>query len=163
MGRRSHSRQSIETELFPFLSVLACTIGTMILLIIVLTMQLFTTQREVTIVAKSETGEMGKNRNKTPRYIECRQDGVIIHQVSQKNNSQSSQQFVAKKNLENQNSALIKLINEVKAKRDREYVIVALRPDGLEVFQKVRALIEKEEIDIGYEPVEKDWKLKINN
>ncbi|MBF2021892.1 MAG: hypothetical protein IGR93_17805 [Hydrococcus sp. C42_A2020_068] len=154
MSRRSHSHQSIETELFPFLSVLACTIGTLILLIIVLTMQLFTSQREVTIVAKNETNEIGKNRSKTPHYIECRREGVIIH---------PSQKFVAQENLEEPNSALINLINEVKAKRDREYVIVALRPDGLEVFQKVRDLIEKEEIDIGYEPIEKDWKLKINN
>ncbi|OKH23201.1 hypothetical protein NIES593_10155 [Hydrococcus rivularis NIES-593] len=154
MSRRSHSRPSIETELFPFLSVLACTIGTLILLIIVLTMQLFTSQREVAIVAKNKTNEIGKNRSKTPHYIECRHDGVIIH---------PSQKFVAQENLEDPNSALINLISEVKAKRDREYVIVALRPDGLEVFQKVRDLIEKEEIDIGYEPVEKDWKLKINN
>jgi biopolymer transport protein ExbD len=152
MARRSPSRRAIEIELFPFLSVLACTIGTLILLIIVLATNLFTGEREVTIVAKNEAGEQGNNQKKTPRYIECRQDGIVIH---------PSQEFVAKKDLKKPNTALTKLINDVKNNRDREYLIAAIRPDGIEVFQQVRNLIEQERIDLGYEPIEKDWKLKI--
>ncbi|NJK46891.1 hypothetical protein HC931_00525 [Candidatus Gracilibacteria bacterium] len=150
--RRRSSRPSIEIELFPFLSILACTIGTLILLIIVMTTQLFSSQREVTILAKQENNEEGKNPSKTPRYIECRNDGIIIY---------PNQEFVAKNNIESSNSALKKLLNEVKQRQEQEYLIVAIRPDGIEVFKKVRDLIEQQGIDIGYEPIDKDWKLKI--
>jgi hypothetical protein len=151
MPRRSYSRQFIEVELFPFLSILACTIGSLILIIIVLTTQLYTSQKEVTIVARAEK-ETGKSRGKSPRYIECRNNGIIIHPDGE---------LVPIKNLENQNSPLKTLLNEVKEKRDREYLIVAVRPDGIEVFKKVRDLIETQGIDIGYEPIDKDWKLKV--
>ena len=77
MRRRNFSRKSVEVELFPFLSILACTIGTLILLIIVLTTQLLSNQREITILAKNDTS--GENSRKIPRYIECREDGVILH------------------------------------------------------------------------------------
>jgi biopolymer transport protein ExbD len=154
MPRRAPKKQPIETELFPFLSVLACTIGTLILLIIVMTTNLFTSKREVTIVAKSESQEegQGKNNNKVPHYVECRGDGIVIH---------PSQKFVAKKELEATNSPLTQLLKEVKTKRDREYIIIAIRPDGIEIFDRVRSLIEAQDISLGYEPIEKDWKLKI--
>ena len=148
MRRRINSHK-IELELFPFLSVLACTIGSLILLIIVVSTQTLDTNPEVTIVAKIENGT---NRGKKPRYIECREDGVIIY---------PSQEFIPLNQLAQPNSPLLSLIAQVKANRDKEYVIVALRPKGIEVFQTVRDLIEQEEIDIGYEPIEEGWTLKI--
>jgi biopolymer transport protein ExbD len=154
MRRRSSSRPTIEIELFPFLSILACTIGTLILLIIVMTTQLFDSQREVTILAKTENNEEGKNQSKTPRYIECQKNGIILH---------PSQEFVKKNDIENSNSALKRLLSEVKQNSNKEYLIVAIRPDGIEVFKKVRDLIEQQGIDIGYEPIDKDWTLKIEN
>lgn len=56
----------------------------------------------------------------------------------------------------------LQLIRDVREKRDQEYIIAAIRPKGIEVFEKVRSIIEKEEIDIGYEPIEEDWTLKVN-
>lgn len=149
MRRRSKSNK-IELELFPFLSVLACTIGSLILLIIVLTTETLKDNQEVTIIAKTEAG--GINTKKQPRYIECQKDGVIIY---------PSKEFVAKNDLNKNNSKLKNFIKEIKENKDKEYVIVAVRPDGIDVFQQVRELIEKEEIDIGYEPIEEDWVLKI--
>ncbi|MGK7873622.1 MAG: hypothetical protein AB4426_10030 [Xenococcaceae cyanobacterium] len=149
MGRRSVSRPSIQIELFPFLSILACTIGTLILLIITITVQTFSNQREVTIVAKNEKGE---NQTKTPRYIECRQDGVIIY---------PSQEFVPKQDIDRRGSALTRLLSEVRTRREQEYLIVAIRPDGIQVFKQVRNLIEDQGIDIGYEPIDQGWRLKI--
>lgn len=149
MRRRSKSNK-IELELFPFLSVLACTIGSLILLIIVLSTETLKDNPEVTIIAKTEAG--GVNRKKQPRYIECKEDGIVIY---------PSQEFVSKNELSQPNSKLANFITEIKKNKDKEYVIVAVRPNGIDVFQKVRDLIEKEEIDIGYEPIEEGWKLKI--
>lgn len=149
MRRRSISKQPIQTELFPFLSILACTIGTLILLIIVITSQMLNEQKDVKIVVKSEQGD---NRLKQPRYIECRADSVVIY---------PSQTIVKEQQIGQKNSAFSRLLTEMKQNRDREYFIVAVRPDGFQVFEKVRDLIEAEGIDLGYEPFDSDWQLKI--
>lgn len=148
MRKRHIARNHTEVELFPFLSILACTIGTLILLIIVLTTQALE-QQEVTIVAKTE---QGGNQSKIPRYIECRENGVVLY---------PSEEFLPQEELENPNSALQKLIAQVKANKDKEYLIVALRPNGIDVFERIRNLVEGEGIDIGYEPVDSTWKLTI--
>ncbi|GFE67788.1 hypothetical protein [Chroococcus sp. FPU101] len=148
MRRRSFSPPATEIELFPFLSVLACTIGTLILLIIVLTTQIFGEQQSVTIIAKSETG---KNASKKPRYIECRQDGIIIY---------PQEEFIPQQYLK-LSDTLLELLLTLKQNKDKEYLIVAVRPDGIETFQQVRGLIEKQGIDIGYEPIDQNWKIKI--
>lgn len=147
--RRRFSKNKTEVELFPFLSVLACTIGSLILLIIVISSQTLESNPEVTIIAKTE---IGKNQQKQPRYIECNQDGVIIY---------PSQEFVPKNALKNQDSKLLQFISEVEKNKEKEYVIVAIRPQGIEVFKEVRLLIEKAKIDIGFEPIEDGWTLKI--
>ena len=49
MRRRTISKQHTDVELFPFLSILACTIGTLILLIIVLTTQALNKQEVTTV------------------------------------------------------------------------------------------------------------------
>lgn len=148
MRRRSFSPPATEIELFPFLSVLACTIGTLILLIIVLTTQLFSEQQAVKIIAKSETGQ---NTTKNPRYIECRQDGIIIY---------PQEEFISQEYLK-LSDTLLELLLTLKQNKDKEYLIVAVRPDGIETFQEVRGLIEKQGIDIGYEPIDQNWKIKI--
>ena len=149
MRRRSISRkQHIEIELFPFLSILACTIGSLILLIIVLTTQALNKQ-QVTIVAKAD--EQGVNATKSPRYLECRSDGVVLY---------PSKELIPVDQLEKPNSPLQQLIAELKTNRDREYLIVALRPNAIDVFNQVRAILEQEEIDIGYEPLDAGWTLK---
>lgn len=147
MRRRNITRKHPEVELFPFLSILACTIGTLILLIIVLTTQALN-QQEVVIVAKEENGA---NANKSPRYIETRSDGIILY---------PSKEFIPQEQLEEPNSPLQKLIAEVKANRDREYLIVALRPNAIDVFLQVRNILEEAKIDIGYEPLDAGWTLK---
>ncbi|MBD2576884.1 hypothetical protein [Oscillatoria sp. FACHB-1406] len=150
MRRRVLSRSPIQIELFPFLSVLACTIGTLILTIVIVSSQMLGgQQKEVKIVAKTEAG---KNQVKTPVYIECRQDGILIH---------PQQLFVPAASIARTDSAFKQLLDRVSQNRDREYIIVALRPDGFQVFDTVRSLIEKEKINFGYEPFDKNWKLKL--
>ena len=149
MPRHYRSQTAIEVQLLPFLSVLACTIGTLILLILVLTSQLYSQQQTVKIIAKTESG---KNFSKKPRYIECNKDGIIIY---------PSQEFIAEAQLSNVDSPLRELLEEINNNREEEYLIVAVRPDGIEVFREVRELIEAKNIDIGYEPIDQEWQLKI--
>jgi hypothetical protein len=149
MARRTISRQQMEVELFPFLSVLACTIGTLILLIVIMTTQAIGDRKEAKIVAKSEQGE---NNIKTPRYVECQKQGVVLY---------PSKELIPKWKLTEKNSPLQKLIAEVKKKDKQEYLIIVVRPDAYDVFKAVRASAEIQKIDFGYEPLDKDWQLDI--
>ena len=152
MPRRSiYRKRQTEVELFPFLSVLACTIGTLILLIIVLTTQALEPQ-EAVVVAIDESG--GTNRNKTPLYIEAREDGFILH---------PSKEFAPRADLYDERSPLRTTIANLKANKDEQYLILILRPDGLEMFDRIRELVEQDGIDIGYEPLEYGLELKIEN
>lgn len=154
MPRRNiYRKQQTEIELFPFLSVLACTIGTLILLIIVLTTQALEPQ-EAIVVAKTEEDSKGANKNKTPIYIECREDGFVLH---------PSKEFAPRADLYDEKSPLRKLVSTLKSQKEEKYLIVILRPDGLEMFNKIRELVTKEEIDIGYEPLEFGLELKIES
>jgi len=148
MRHRSKSSK-IELELFPFLSVLACTIGSLILLIIVISTETLDSNQEVTIIAKNEGGI---NQKKQPRYIECKKEGIVIY---------PSKELIKKEDLNN-SKKFRNFIQEIKANRDKEYIIVAVKPSGIDVFQEVRNLIEQEEIDIGYEPIQEEWQLKIS-
>lgn len=149
--RQRPSPQRTELELFPFLSVLACTIGTLILLIIVISTETLESSSQVTIVAENQDGQ---NFSKTPRYIECQEDGVIIY---------PSEIFVSENELTKRASPLMQLIDEVEANRDQQYVIVIVRPKGIEVFYQVRDVIEERDIDIGYEPIDEGLQLKLQS
>ncbi|MEO0836118.1 MAG: hypothetical protein AAFY16_09055 [Cyanobacteria bacterium J06642_3] len=152
MPRRNiHRKSATEVELFPFLSVLACTIGTLILLIIVLTTQALEPQ-EAVVVAKTDENSRGANRDKTPAYIECREDGFILH---------PSKEFAPRADLYDEQSPLREMIANLQQNKDEQYLIVILRPDGLEMFDKVRELIQEKGIDIGYEPLEYGIELQI--
>lgn len=152
MTRRNIRRKrQTEVELFPFLSVLACTIGTLILLIIVLTTQALEPQ-EAVVVAKVDKDSQGSNTSKSPLYIECREDGFILH---------PQKEFAPRADLYDEKSPLRKAIANLKQNKDKQYLIVILRPDGLEMFDKVRELVVDEGIDIGYEPLEYGLELKI--
>jgi biopolymer transport protein ExbD len=153
--RKTHRKPSTEVELFPFLSVIACTIGTLILLIIILTTQALEPQ-EAVVVAKTDGEKKAANntKNKTPVYIECRQDGFILH---------PSKQFAPRADIYDEKSPLRKLIANLKTNKEKQYLIVILRPDGLEMFNKIRGLVQQQGIDIGYEPLEFGLELKIES
>ena len=154
MARRSiYRKRQTEVELFPFLSVLACTIGTLILLIIVLTTQALEPQ-EAVVVAKVDENSRGANQNKTPLYIEARKDGFILH---------PSKEFAPRADLYDEQSPLRTTIANLKANKDEQYLILILRPDGLEMFDRIRELVEQDGIDIGYEPLEYGLELKIES
>ena len=154
MSRRNIRRkQQTEVELFPFLSVLACTIGTLILLIIVLTTQALEPQ-EAIIVAKADKDSQGSNQNKIPIYLEARKDGFLLH---------PSRDFAPRADLYDEQSPLRKVIADLKANKDEKYLILILRPDGLEMFAKARELVQEQGIDIGYEPLEYGLELKIES
>jgi hypothetical protein len=139
----------MTAELFPFLAVLACVIGTLVLLVILVTSGVLGSKRSITIVAQTSAGS---NVRLKPHYVEVNAAGVVLY---------PGQQFVPASSLERHDTPLAELLAGVARRRDREYVIVALRPDGFANFSRVRAQVENRGIQIGYEPIDEGWKLRI--
>jgi biopolymer transport protein ExbD len=160
MSRRfTSNKQKTEVELFPFLSVLACTIGTLVLLIVVLTTQALKPQEAVVVaktdvLVKTDKNAKGSNQKKAPVYIEARKDGFILY---------PGKKFAPRTDLYDEKSALRKTIANLKANKKEQYLILILRPDGLEMFDKARLLVQGQGIDIGYEPLEYGLELKIES
>jgi hypothetical protein len=140
-----------QAELFPFLAVLACMIGTLILIIIVVTSGVLGSRRSITLVARDADG---RSITLTPHYVEVRGDGVLLH---------PGLEFVPADLVNRGDTALRRLLRQVEANKGTEYVIVAVRPDGFELFDEVRDQVEGRGIQIGYEPVDADWKLRIRS
>lgn len=140
---------ALTAELFPFLAVLACVIGTLVLLVILVTSGVLGSRRSITLVAHSDAGQ---NARLVPHYVEVTGDGVILH---------PGREFVPMSRVGGRNTPLAHLLAKVARKRDREYVIVALRPSGYPHFSRVRQQVENRGIQIGYEPIDEEWKLKI--
>jgi hypothetical protein len=147
--RKPRLSQRAPTELFPFLSVLACIIGTLILLVVTVSSTVLGSRRSVTLSARDQTGE---NKALVPHYIEVRADGVVLH---------PSLEFVRTRDLRKADAPLRRLLQQVAANSTREYIIVAVRPDGFSLFDAVRSEVEGRRIRIGYEPVPAEWKLRI--
>jgi hypothetical protein len=140
---------SLTAELFPFLSVLACVIGTLILLVILVTSGLLGSRRSITLVAQLSTGSSVALR---PHYIEVTGEGVVLHPGGE---------TVPSSRLEGDDTPLAELLRNVSANKGEEYIIVALRPSGYPNFSRVRDQVEGRGIQIGYEPIDEGWKLRI--
>ena len=150
-GRRTAGAPRRQAELFPFLAVLACMIGTLILIIIVVTSGVLGSRRSITLVARDDGG---RNITLQPHYVEVRGDGVLLH---------PGLEFVPADAVDRGDTALRRLLRRVQAHKDTEYVIVAVRPDGFTLFDEVRNQVEGRGIQIGYEPVDAEWKLRIRS
>ena len=67
MARTHRLGERSGPDLFPFLSVLACMIGTLILVIIMITTTVLGSRRSVTLVARDSLGENVELRRITSR------------------------------------------------------------------------------------------------
>jgi hypothetical protein len=128
--------------------VLACIIGTLVLLVIIVTSSVLGEKRSITLVAKDASGRSVALK---PHIVECRGDGVMLY---------STGEFIPKAQIARRDTPLRKLLSEVAERKESEYVIVAVRPDGMELFETVRDQIENRGIQIGYEPIDAEWTVK---
>ena len=63
----------------------------------------------------------------------------------------------------NSDSLLIDFLQKVSRNREKEYILVVIRPSGIENFNLVRELVELRNIDIGFVPFREKRPLIIKN
>lgn len=150
--RRAKGLASVSAsplQLLPFLSVVACTLGTIILLIIIIATKVATDAQQTLLALPENQNSNVEPTDKQAVYVECQEEGVIIY---------PGNQFVSMNEIDDPNSAFQQLLSQVKTQEN--YIVYFLvRPSGVSVFDKTRAITEAEEINFRYEPIDENWQL----
>nr|VFJ88018.1 MAG: hypothetical protein BECKH772A_GA0070896_1000623 [Candidatus Kentron sp. H]VFJ89988.1 MAG: hypothetical protein BECKH772B_GA0070898_1000723 [Candidatus Kentron sp. H]VFJ96371.1 MAG: hypothetical protein BECKH772C_GA0070978_1000623 [Candidatus Kentron sp. H] len=149
MSRPRRNRSGYLTvSLFPFLSILVATMGTLILVITAMSLISIQTGKQI---VQSPAGV-----EKKACYVECRPGGLLIH---------ATNQFVSVDRISRPNSPWTRFLEQLSFRPDVSLVLL-VRQDGLEAFQKANASITVrnrllgilgvgggEAISVGYEPI----------
>lgn len=128
-----------EVDLFPFLSVLTCTLGILMTVTITLISGRIINVPEVWLNPGQMTHE--------PRLVIWDGTNVVVDQPE----GQIVAPWSAVK--ENQENAFGKLLAEIRAQPDKLYLLIAVRPTGFTNFYDFFKFVEEFHINIGYWPI----------
>ncbi len=133
-----------KPTLFPFLSVLAVVMGTLILIIAGMT--------QLSLAAAKQRVEIEPfdPRMKTPIYVECRRDGLLIHPTDP--TSRDDAAFVNRSAMGLVGSPWDELTTRLQYS-STHYLLLLVRPDGVGTFADARTMVSSTNIDLGYEPL----------
>lgn len=148
--RKKFTAPAASFELFPFLSVVACTLGSLVLIIIIITTKVSTSEQQILLTLPESEQEADLTDN-TAVYVECRDEEIVLYPGGQS---------IPEGEISASNSQLQQFLTEAKQK-ENTIVYLLVRPNGVSVFDQVRTIIEQEDIQFRYEPLEEDWQLNV--
>jgi hypothetical protein len=143
-----------EPSLFPFLSVLAAVIGTLILVI--------SGMSQLSIANPDQMVELGPfgTTKKVPVYVECQKEQLLIYPENVGMPRAAKPVSVPVREFLWDNSAWVRLLEGIRVQHDNKYVILLVRPDAIETFHKVYASVDRQLVDLGYDPIYETGKVK---
>jgi len=117
--RRRRARATFS--LFPFLSVLGCAIGVLIVII--------SAQNIVALGSADMVLDVGgTEREREPVYVECTREGLLIH---------PQRIIVPIAELRRDvDSAFAALLDSIQLSEDRQYLLLLVRPDGIASYDR---------------------------
>ncbi len=141
-----------EPTLFPFLSVLAAVMGTLILII--------AGQSQLALANPKQRVEVEPfdPSRKSPIYVECRKEIVVIYPDEP---TRGDPMVVARSDLNATGSAWNILTRRLRFDPTR-YLLLLVRPDGVGTFTDARVSVSGMDIDLGYEPLFGRGKLRFH-
>ena len=149
MARRK-PYEKIDINVEPFLSIMAIVLKLMTLSLVVIVMRIAVNPHALKIIAFRGLYEgRGNIENpKIPSYVDCHADGLVLYPSGAK---------VGWDELQRPGNAVEAMLDQVQERRDKEYVIVMVRPGSVKFYRTVRTLIGKRPIDVGYDAVDADF------
>lgn len=160
MARRYEDLSKDHFDLLPFIAILMCTLGC--LLLVTMSMAALSINP-----GASEGGLVpgqGSSATKTPIWIEWDQDSAIVHFGDQRTSIRwsgpSSQQDSEGKctgpvpKQDRDGAELQKLLDELIAKRETHYALFVVRPAGFGSFNRFAREFHCRDITVGSEPIE---------
>lgn len=133
-----------ELTLFPFLSVLAVVMGTLILIIAGMSQLALANPKQRIEVEKFDPAK------KTPVYVECSAEGATIYPDDPTSGTPT---FVSRYEINSPRGAWNTLVRRVEHHSATQYILLLIRPDGVGTFEAVRASLQTTTIELGYEPL----------
>lgn len=152
MARRQKGQ--FKPTLLPFLNILTCTAG--VLAFIIVAVGLISILAPSVVITHRTTQDAFR---KHPIYLECQPDYLIIH--PEKTKIPTDSLFV-------DNPPFERFLDKMTKNAGQQYVVFTIYPNGEITFRKAREAIKKrndqiaelgKKIDIGYEPLNKNWRL----
>jgi len=161
-----NNSKNLDISLFPMFNILICTLG--VLIFILTTITTISLGIGKTIIIIPEVNFSGKINFKTPTYFEWTGYDLILHPTKYKisfginiQNIETYSDTYAYLDKKIMSTPFEKELMNIVANKNRKYVIVLIRPSGFKNFTNIRGYIESKGIDIGYEPVEQNVKLRV--
>jgi hypothetical protein len=141
-------RDQLSVSFFSFLDIMTSFMGTLMLILICVTLiAMKMEKKDIYIKIKADKLE---EKVKEPIFVECTKHKLIIH---------PSLAETPLEKIEDKHSPFMRLVYNLD--RNAYYIIFAIRPGGVESFKKARAQVEALDIDLGFEPVDQGWKIKL--
>ncbi|MFQ3650727.1 MAG: hypothetical protein SNJ75_10360 [Gemmataceae bacterium] len=88
-----------------------------------------------------------RGANSRPVYAECSGDGVFFHPEKKKIAATQTQELRRE------------AIHRLESRGEDAYLMILLRPDGIDAYYALRKAVDDLEITFGYEMIDADWQL----
>ncbi|MBK8251537.1 MAG: hypothetical protein IPK82_02570 [Polyangiaceae bacterium] len=132
-----------EPSLFPFLSVLAAVMGTLVLII--------SGMSKIALASPKQKIEVETfhPEKKAPIYVECREDELRIYGDDP---SSGFAESVPRANMVLGSSAWQRLVQRLQ-RDSSHYILFLIRENGITTFESARTDVAGTNIEVGYEPL----------
>lgn len=168
MNRRRAERKTDHFDLLPFIAILMCMLGCLLLVTLsIAALSLGAGAGEGWIpVADRERAA------KTPVLIEWDGKMATIHRQGSKTLAKweptdlsrvriGDQWFTLSGKDENLDAELKKLLDELESQRTTHYALFAVRPSGFDSFERFANQFRSRQIDVGYEPIRQEKPVRL--
>ena len=154
MAGRRRGGSALEPTLFPFLSVLASVMGVLILVI--------SGMSQLSLASPDQMVELSPHgtREKTPVYVECQRERLLIYPDEFGQQGAPAPQIVAADRITWDDSPWTQLLESIRVRRAKKYVVLLVRPDAIETFQTALNSVDRALVDVGYDPIYERGELK---
>lgn len=162
---RLSSIKDQQISLFPIFNILVCTLGVLIFVLVTVVAVSLGVGKTISLVPDMK----GTHRHqKKPTYTEWNGTDLILHPSLQKvcfdidlKKFETFKEGYAYLDKIIEGSPIEAVLNNIIEHRDSNYLFVFVRPSGFHNFIMIRGYIEDKKIDIGYEPIDQGWNIRI--
>ena len=141
----SANQNGTSVNLFSFLDIMAATIGVQLIMILVVILGISDKTQKMQLLP-----EAGAAQKKFANYILC--DGGQQLQLLAPGLSRS---------VKLDDPAVGQFLKQIQSRSASDYLVIGVRPKGYNDFIKLRRRAEALKLDMGYEPINQDWQVRL--
>ena len=143
MGRRKR-KDDVGMDLSSFLNIMTATIGVQTLTLVIFALQIKPGVRAVKLLPAG-----GEGKAMSGNYVICNREGELNMLIR-------NQRITMNINDER----LDAMIKGLGTDQTPQYLVIGVRPEGYQCFEKLRSKAEFNKLKYGFEPIESDLKVE---